>query len=366
MPAKTVVSSIHSRKKFQHLLQRERILSDRDDSELSMVLFHSSNGSIPAAKYEELIRTIDTRSRSADEVGWFSSKSIGVILPFTCQTGAKQFAAKVKNQLSGKTNGSLFAYSIYSRMPKVDPAKPLSLVKDNLTDCISEDLVHSAFVKKMPVWKRGMDIVGSIAGLLLSSPIFLILSLYIKIVSPGPIFYKQKRVGFKGKQFSFLKFRTMKTGNKVSSHQSHLKDLINSEKPMEKLDNTVDDRIIPGGRIIRKLSIDEVPQFINILKGEMSLVGPRPCIPYEAEEYLRWHTHRFDIVPGLTGLWQVSGKNKMTFKQMIRLDITYSENISLWRDIKIILFTIPTVIGLGIEGVVNRYRRRFNQSVRKE
>jgi lipopolysaccharide/colanic/teichoic acid biosynthesis glycosyltransferase len=125
---------------------------------------------------------------------------------------------------------------------------------------------------------------------------------------------------------------------------------------MEKLDE-YDPRIIPGGRILRKLAIDELPQIFNVLRGEMSLVGPRPCIPYEADEYERWHTHRFTILPGLTGLWQVSGKNKLTFAEMIRLDIAYERNMSLWIDLWIIVRTIPTVIGLGLEGAGNRLAR---------
>jgi lipopolysaccharide/colanic/teichoic acid biosynthesis glycosyltransferase len=125
---------------------------------------------------------------------------------------------------------------------------------------------------------------------------------------------------------------------------------------MEKLDE-YDPRIIPGGRILRKLAIDELPQIFNVLRGEMSLVGPRPCIPYEADEYERWHTHRFTILPGLTGLWQVSGKNKLTFAEMIRLDIAYERSMSLWIDLWIIIRTIPTVIGLGLEGAGNRLAR---------
>jgi lipopolysaccharide/colanic/teichoic acid biosynthesis glycosyltransferase len=122
--------------------------------------------------------------------------------------------------------------------------------------------------------------------------------------------------------------------------------------PMEKLDTTSDPRIITGGKVLRKTCIDELPQLFNVLRGEMSLVGPRPCIPYEAEEYLRWHTHRFDILPGMTGLWQVSGKNRLSFEQMIRLDISYAKTMSFLFDLKILLLTLPTIIGLVSEAVV--------------
>ena len=133
---------------------------------------------------------------------------------------------------------------------------------------------------------------------------------------------------------------------------------------MEKLDRDRDPRIIPGGRVLRKACLDELPQLFNVLRGEMSLVGPRPCIPYEAEEYLRWHTHRFDILPGMTGLWQVSGKNKLSFEQMIRLDIAYTNRMSPMQDLKILLLTLPTVIGLVLEAGVKKLRGKAFASQR--
>ena len=167
----------------------------------------------------------------------------------------------------------------------------------------------------------------------------------IKIVSPGPVFFRQERVGRSGNIFTLFKFRTMRVNNDESEHRKYLKDLIgdgsDDEKPMIKLDDNA--RIIPFGKIIRSIAIDELPQLINVLRGEMSLVGPRPCIPYEAEEYLRWHARRFDITPGLTGLWQVSGKNKTTFKEMIRLDIKYAAERSFLMDVIIFLKT-PLVV----------------------
>ena len=147
-----------------------------------------------------------------------------------------------------------------------------------------------------------------------------------------------------------------------SSHRAHLRDLINSEEPMEKLDSRDDPRIIFGGRIIRKACLDEFPQLINVLKGGMSLVGPRPCLPYEVAEYVRWHKYRFDLLPGITGLWQVSGKNKLTFKQMIRLDISYCQNRSLWLDVKILLRTVPAIVGFVLEAVANTLRGSIKES----
>ena len=152
----------------------------------------------------------------------------------------------------------------------------------------------------------------------------------------------------------FMKFRTMYKNNDPCAHRDYLEELIKGGMPMEKLDCGRDPRIIPGGRIIRKACLDELPQLFNVLRGEMSLVGPRPCIPYEAEEYLRWHTHRFDILPGMTGLWQVSGKNKLSFEQMVRLDISYANRMSPLHDLKILLMTLPAIIGMVFEAGMKR------------
>jgi len=217
--------------------------------------------------------------------------------------------------------------------------------------------VEGTLSRSLPIWKRCLDIFGSLFLLALSSTLFFALAVYIKLVSPGPVFFRQKRVGYRATTFTFLKFRTMCANSDPRSHQVHLKELINTDQPMEKLDSGRDSRIIPGGRIVRKSCLDELPQLLNVLKGDMSLVGPRPCLTYEAEEYLRWHSHRFDVLPGITGLWQVSGKNKLTFKQMVRMDISYCRNMSLWLDLKILLLTLPTIIGFVFEGVVNRLGR---------
>ena len=187
------------------------------------------------------------------------------------------------------------------------------------------------FASRVPRWKRAMDIVGSLLGLFFFSPLFLLIAVVIKVVSRGPIFFSQERMGHGGKRFNCWKFRTMKVDADTSVHEEYVRDLIKKEasnggeKPMVKLDASDDSRIIPFGRLLRIAGLDELPQLINVLRGEMSLVGPRPCIAYEAQEYLSWHRQRFDAVPGLTGLWQVSGKNKTTFTEMMRLDIAYEK-----------------------------------------
>lgn len=210
----------------------------------------------------------------------------------------------------------------------------------------------------LPLWKRALDVT---LILLLGPGLLLIgtmISLLIKLGSPGPIFFRQKRVGYKGSEFVCLKFRTMRVDAEADSHRRHTQELIRSQTPMTKLDERRDPRLIPLGSILRVSGLDELPQLLNVLKGEMSLVGPRPCIPYECEAYEPWHWQRFDAVPGLTGLWQVSGKNRTTFDQMVRLDIEYSQRMNLWLDLKIVFKTIPALWGQCCYLRLARSRRR--------
>jgi len=188
-----------------------------------------------------------------------------------------------------------------------------------------------------------------LALILLLSPALVLLgsavALLVKLGSPGPILFRQKRIGYQGAEFTCLKFRTMRAHAETESHRRHTENLIKSKVPMVKLDARKDPRLVPLGSVLRATGLDELPQVINVLRGEMSLVGPRPCIPYEYELYEPWQRRRFNAAPGLTGLWQVSGKNRTTFEEMIQLDIAYSETLSLPLDVKIIFKTFPAVWG---------------------
>lgn len=195
----------------------------------------------------------------------------------------------------------------------------------------------------LPAWKRALDL----ALLVLALPGLLVLggviALMIKISSPGPIFFRQQRVGYQGRRFVCFKFRTMTVNAETESHRRHAQELIKSSAPMAKLDGRKDPRLIPLASVLRASGLDELPQLLNVWRGDMSLVGPRPCIPYECEAYEPWHWQRFDAVPGLTGLWQVSGKNRTTFDQMVRLDIEYARRRSLSLDLAIICKTLPAI-----------------------
>jgi lipopolysaccharide/colanic/teichoic acid biosynthesis glycosyltransferase len=368
-------SRFYSVNEFQELLKHERSRADRSNTKFSLAVFSISDEKNSKKIISKFLSDLAANVRLIDHIGWIDSRSIGVLLSDTNEEGGRMFLSNLEVRLSfeiAQFPCVLYTYpekwldskedTIRKNTKEEKPSKAVNHKVESNHELVdqkefvklkilkeNEKALDSVFSYRTPWWKRGFDILTSLFALILLSPILIIVGLFIKIVSPGPIFYKQTRVGRDGKKFTFLKFRTMKHNNNASNHASYVKDLINSETPMEKLDNGKDPRIIPGGQLLRKSCVDELPQLINVLKGDMSLVGPRPCIPYEAEEYLRWHKHRFDILPGLTGLWQVSGKNNLTFRQMIQLDINYARNVSFFSDIKIMLKTIPTVFNLLLD-----------------
>jgi lipopolysaccharide/colanic/teichoic acid biosynthesis glycosyltransferase len=165
-----------------------------------------------------------------------------------------------------------------------------------------------------------------------------------KLVAPGPVLFRQERVGCSGRRFWIYKFRTMRVGSDTNGHQDYFKELIGTNAPMMKLDSRGDSRLIPGSRLMRAAGLDELPQIINVLRREMSVVGPRPCIPGEYAAYQPWQRQRCESMPGLTGLWQVSGKNRTTFEEMVHLDIRYGATKSCWLDLKIIMMTVPALV----------------------
>jgi lipopolysaccharide/colanic/teichoic acid biosynthesis glycosyltransferase len=204
---------------------------------------------------------------------------------------------------------------------------------------------QGAELPPLPGWKRGLDIFCCCLALPFLALCTLGVALLMSVAAPGPVFFRQERVGYMGRRFRLFKFRTMHVGAETSGHQAHFANLVSTNAPMLKLDAKGDSRLIPFGWLIRASGFDELPQIINILRGDMSIVGPRPCIPYEYENYSALQRRRFHCVPGLTGLWQVSGKNRTTFDRMIQLDIQYAAQKSFALDLKILALTIPAVLG---------------------
>src|SRR5262245_60729984 len=205
----------------------------------------------------------------------------------------------------------------------------------------------------LPLWKRALDFLVILIALPIVAPLWIVIGILIKCVSRGPVLFRQERIGLLGRPFTCLKFRTMQANAVTTGHQGYLQTLMNSNEPMTKMDLMGDARLIRGGSLLRATGLDELPQLINVLRGEMSIVGPRPCVPYEYANYLPWQKRRFNCVPGL---WQVSCKNKTTVNQMIEMDIKYAQKKSLGFDLWIMAKTGPVIIGQLVETIAKRAR----------
>jgi exopolysaccharide production protein ExoY len=243
-----------------------------------------------------------------------------------------------------------------------------------LSDCEPESpTVHLAALAawlsqdpSMPTWKRCLDLTLMCRTIPIGLSAVAFVSLWIRIVSPGPLLYRQERVGYRGRRFMILKFRTMHVNSETLSHEGYFEKLMQSNCPMTKLDVCGDARLIRGGRILRALGLDELPQLVNVMRSEMSLVGPRPCTPHEFDRYLPEQKVRVNAPPGLTGYWQVNGKNRTSFSQMISMDIYYGQHMSVLMDLGIILRTLPAIgiqvcesIGRKTSSKISRFWQQY-------
>jgi lipopolysaccharide/colanic/teichoic acid biosynthesis glycosyltransferase len=197
--------------------------------------------------------------------------------------------------------------------------------------------------------KRVLDVTIAFMALVLTGPILLLIAILIRVTSSGPVLFRQARIGAGGRTFVMLKFRTMRDGCPDDLHRAYVKDLLNGAATQQdglfKLHN--DPRIVPLGRLLRKLSLDELPQLFNVLRGDMSLVGPRPSLPWELQMFPAWAYRRLEVLPGVTGLWQVAGRNRLTMLQGLQLDVQYVEQRSLWLDLRILAKT-PIALVAGV------------------
>ena len=227
----------------------------------------------------------------------------------------------------------------------IRPTTPLRLVRLRRSLPGSACLDLSLILLTTPIWLSTMGFV----------------SLWILMVSPGPLLYRQERIGYRGRRFMILKFRTMHVNSETLSHEGYFEKLMQSNCPMTKLDICGDARLIRGGRILRALGLDELPQLFNVLRSEMSLVGPRPCTPHEFDRYCPSKNYGLTPRPALTGYWQVNGKNKTSFSQMISMDIYYGQHMSVLMDLVIILKTVPA-IGIQVcESISRKTGSKINQ-----
>jgi lipopolysaccharide/colanic/teichoic acid biosynthesis glycosyltransferase len=385
----SLIKYVHSPEEFRLILERERVRTERTGFEFSFVVFDIRNIDKLSTSPESLINLISKRIRLTDEVGWFNENNFGTILPATSTEGALKFANDICQRVGSEE--STLVYRIYTYPTKWLPNeeefhgelqfhKPFRHLDMAMSQWLfacqtfsskgnigsnrieikselhpptkPEEGIERLFIHPISIWKRSIDIIGSTIALLLFSPVMLAAALAIKLTSRGPIIFKQERLGFLGKRFTFLKFRSMYVNQNSDIHKNYTENFIkngalkNEQKEQDDCYKIkYDPRVTLVGTVLRKTSIDELPQLMNVLKGEMTLVGPRPPIPYEYENYDIWHKRRvLETVPGITGLWQVKGRSSTTFNEMVRLDLKYINNRSLQLDIKILFQTLWAVL----------------------
>jgi lipopolysaccharide/colanic/teichoic acid biosynthesis glycosyltransferase len=334
---------------FIEQLQREKLRAQRANSTLSIILLtldkEMDEGVTNMKKILDLVRA---NTRDTDISGFVNDQTIGVLLPDTDEKGAKEICGKLidgNNNPKFSATTSSYPDHIFESLAKTGSIR---------ADAFPFEIKHSIST----VWfelavKRSVDIVGSMVGMVVFMPVMLMTALAIKLTSPGPVIFSQIRLGKQGVPFTFYKFRSMHINMDDQIHRNYIHEYINgnhekinhgnADQPLYK--NKSDPRITKVGQFIRKTSIDELPQFFNVLKGDMSLVGPRPPLPYEAEKYKAWHLSRIlEMKPGITGLWQVEGRSKTEWDESVRLDIRYIQNWSFIYDLTILFRTVKIVL----------------------
>jgi lipopolysaccharide/colanic/teichoic acid biosynthesis glycosyltransferase len=338
--------NVLSRAEFLRIVQREKRRTDRSHSALSLVLVeldasHPGAGSLVLSKLQAIVR-------ETDDTAMIDEGSVAVLLPDTGEAGLDSFLAKIAVERLAhvlSVVGATYPDASFDKLVAERMGTPRS------RQPLDQEPATATPKPGYPA-KRALDVVGSLVALVLLSPLFLVVAALIKLTSPGPVIFRQQRIGQGGVPFTFYKFRSMRVGNDDSVHREFVASLIDGKPTQGEVAGAAgqfkmkaDPRVTRIGRFIRKTSIDEIPQFWNVLKGDMSLVGPRPPVPYEADRYKAWHRRRiFDLKPGLTGIWQVEGRSRVSFDDMVRMDLRYLRESSLRFDLKILLKTVSVVV----------------------
>ena len=348
---------------FTTLLCLERKRAERSRKPFVLMLIDVSNvlqGDRRNIVLDRLAVSLSVSTRETDIRGWYKEGAvIGVILTEIGSTDTNV----LRTTMLSKVNSALRTHLGATQVEQIYISFHLFPEDEGSQNGASADTrlhlypdLHRENTRKRAarLIKRVIDISGSLTALILLSPLFLAIAIAIKLTSKGPILFKQTRIGQYGVRFTFLKFRSMYVLNDDKIHQEYVKRFIAGKDECKQSDGNGgvyklkgDPRITPVGHFLRRTSLDELPQFFNVLRGEMSLVGPRPPVPYETEAYDIWHRRRFlEAMPGITGLWQVNGRSKCTFDEMVRLDIKYATDWSLGLDLKILLET-PRAVFFG-------------------
>lgn len=334
---------------FLEQLRREKLRSSRTNSPLSMAIFHIEDEvAIRPSASTAFLMSLQSMVRETDILAYVGKNLIALLLPDTSEEGAQELVRKIVNshhRFKYSLNVVTYPDQLFEALQTEGQLRP------DLVPFLLEESPKLGKADRM--LKRGLDVVGALVGILFLLPLMVIMGIAIKLTSPGPIIFKQVRLGARGTPFVFYKFRSMYQDTDEQIHRNYIEKFIDGnheetnqgteEKPFYKMSG--DPRITWVGRIIRKTSIDELPQLYNVLKGDMSLVGPRPPLPYEVKRYHAWHLRRIlEMKPGITGLWQVSGRSETSFDEMVRLDLLYTRRWSIGLDLKLIARTVKTVV----------------------
>jgi lipopolysaccharide/colanic/teichoic acid biosynthesis glycosyltransferase len=354
---KSYTKGLISEESFKTMVEVERKRSDRSGKPFLVMLLDLNSIVNEKERYlggrnsimqffNKVVKTITVETRDIDIKGWYETgKSIGILFTEITPEGKDKILEKIKSGLHKVFREFASRINISCHWYPLDHSE----FGNGKVQIFYPDPSELSLRKKISrISKRSIDILGSLIGLVIFSPLFLVVSIIIKLTSAGPVFFRQERVGKGGKIFKIYKFRTMTVKNDDSAHREYMKQFIRGQAEAVKDETTstkvyklVDDtRVTPIGKFLRKTSLDEVPQFINVLLGDMSLVGPRPPIPYEVEVYDLWHRRRvLESKPGITGYWQIEGRSMTSFDSMVRMDIRYINTRSTLYDLKVILKT---------------------------
>jgi lipopolysaccharide/colanic/teichoic acid biosynthesis glycosyltransferase len=348
---------------FKRMISVERKRTGRSRKPFLLMLLDTGNrqdSKKDGNALNKILSTLLASTRETDATGWYKNRGIvGVLFTELAISDRnsilRTMLAKVSTTLQDNLTFEQFSQiSISFHLFPDDWEDDASGRPSNPTlypDVLSRDSARW-FLNGT---KRMMDIVGSAIALIVCAPLFLIIALTIKLTSKGPVLFRQQRVGQYGKRFTFLKFRSMRVDSDPNVHKQYVTKLISGQEEdipsngngMVAFKLTNDERITRAGTLLRRKSLDELPQFLNVLRGDMSLVGPRPAIPYEVAAYQTWHRHRvLEVKPGITGMWQVNGRSRVRFDDMVRLDLRYAKSWSPWLDIKILMRT-PRAVFTG-------------------
>lgn len=350
-----------SEESFLKALVLERKRSERSTIPFLLMLLEAgqtNNSASEPTALDGVISALLPTTRETDVVGWYQRAAVvGVIFSGLSVEDKSATLSALLNKVNTVLRSQL-TFDQFSQISISFHFFPDNWTEDGPKGTNDSSLYPDCFPPAkgkagLPGIKRAMDIVFGLLMLLACLPWFLIIVAAIKATSKGPAFFRQKRVGQNGRLFTFLKFRSMYVNNDPSAHREYTAQLIAGKAKKVAVDGQPDGvyklahdkRITPLGRFLRKTSLDELPQLLNVLRGDMSLVGPRPPLPYELAAYKTWHRGRLlQVKPGITGLWQVTGRSRVTFDEMVRLDIQYATNWSPWLDLKILLQTPAAVV----------------------